>query len=96
MEARLVGELVLRQPGFLPQAPNPRAKPLLDGLALHQKQFRGILLKRILLIRRDNVKRFRRCHPRHLHREAESGKSCAQLLVVNVSKPVLRSPVSEG
>jgi len=52
MQTRFVCKLVLREPALEPQLLNSRAQPLLDGLPLQQTQFRGILRKRILLIRR--------------------------------------------
>jgi hypothetical protein len=42
----------LREVRLLSECPDASPQPLLDLLPLHQKQFRGILLKRILLIRR--------------------------------------------
>ena len=55
VKPRLIGEHILRPAALLSQSPDSSAQPLLDLLPLHQKQFRGILLKRILLIRRDSL-----------------------------------------
>ena len=52
MKTRQVRELVLRDTALHPKLSNPLAQALLNFLPLQQLQFRGILLKRILLIRR--------------------------------------------
>lgn len=52
VEAREVCKLILRPATLEAQGLDALAEPLLDFLTLHQKQFGGILLKRILLIRR--------------------------------------------
>ena len=48
MQARAVGEDVLGPPPFLPECPHLRPDPFLN--VLHQKQFGGTLLLRILVI----------------------------------------------
>jgi len=52
VKPRLIGEHILCPAALLSESPDTSAQSLLDLLPLHQKQFRGILLKRILLIRR--------------------------------------------
>jgi hypothetical protein len=52
MESCKIGEFVLRPSSIQSKFSNPQAQPLLDLLPLQQQQFRGILLKRILLISR--------------------------------------------
>ena len=59
MEARFIGKLILREPLLLAQRPNASAQPLLNRFPLQQEQFRGILRKRILLIRRVMVNHVR-------------------------------------
>ena len=56
VKPRFVRKLILRPAPLLTKGPHTCAQPLLDFLPLHQKQFRGILLKRILLIRRVSVR----------------------------------------
>ena len=52
VKAGFVRKFILRPALLRPQLPYALPQPLLYLLPLHQKQFRGILLKRILLIRR--------------------------------------------
>ncbi len=52
VEASEVCKFVLRPPSFRSKVTNARTQPPLNLFTLQQEQFRGILLKRILLIRR--------------------------------------------